>query len=200
MIDVALKFLTEQVNDYLKMQAEPMSMPTNEIVLSSVTKAAAEGSEVAVSPEQLVLSLINIEEERIVKEQRTAYRNVNNEIEHYYPEIRINLYILITANFINSGASSYEEGLKQLSHVIRFFQGKHVFTPDNSPTLPAELTKLIVELNSYSFEQQYNFWSVIGTKYLPSAMYKVRLLSFQDHRTLDQSLPVSQVDVNLNGN
>lgn len=200
MIDEALNFLTKQVNEYLAMKLEPSSAASNEIVLSSVTKAGVPDG-LAFADKTLALSLINIEEERVVKEQRTAYRNQNGDIEHYYPEVRLNLYILISANFIGTGGSTeYEEGLKQLSNVITFFQGKHVFTPENSPLMPAGLEKLIVELNSYSFEQQYNFWSVIGTKYLPSVMYKVRLLAFQDKRILDQSAPVSGLDLNLSGN
>ncbi|TND08153.1 MAG: hypothetical protein FD123_2547 [Bacteroidetes bacterium] len=201
MIDEALKFLTLEVNKYLNMRSMPVSGTTDEIQLSSVTHAATEGSEVTIANGKLALSLINIEEERVVKEQRTAYRNENNDIEHYNPEIRINLYVLISARFDNiSGASSYEEGLKQLSYVMTFFQGKHVFVPENSPDMPSELQKLIVELYSTSFEQQYNYWTVIGTKYLPSALYRVRLVTFQDKRILDQAAPITTSSINLTGN
>ena len=50
-----------------------------------------------------------------------------------------------------------------------------------------DMKKLIVELYSYSFEQQYNFWTILGAKYLPSVLYKVRLLAFQEKRLLNQN-------------
>jgi hypothetical protein len=167
-----------------------------------LTNVAAEDGNWAIPPRTLGLSLINIEEERVFKEQQSAFRNENGEIEHYNPNLKLNLYILITANFAagdaggNTNATGvYREGLKQLSYVISFFQGKYVFTPDNSPALPAALKKLVVELNSYSFEQQYNFWNVIGAKYLPSMLYKVRMVVYQEKRLLDQQQPVTAIDI-----
>ena len=94
------------------------------------------------------------------------------------------------------------EGLKQLSYVISFFQSKSVFTRENSPALAGKdpsLKRLIVELYSYSFEQLYNFWSVLGTKYLPSVLYKVRLLRFQEQAVQQSNLPIEKVKINSFG-
>ena len=153
----------------------------------------------------LGLSLINIEEERVFKDQQTAFRDESGKVQHYNPEIKLNLYVLITARFVNSDGANgsnaglqYSEGLRRLSYVISLFQGKNVFIPDNSPTLDTSLKKLVVELYSYSFEQQYNFWTVLGAKYLPSVLYKVRLLTFQEQRSLDSSISVSVTEQNLN--
>lgn len=201
MIDEALKFLVTQINDYLSMRNEPTSVNANEIVLSSISESAADGAEVSLADKQLGLTLINIEEERVVKDQTFAHRTLNGDFEHYNPEIRLNLYVLVSANFKKSGGTNaYSEGLKQLSHVIRFLQGKNVFTPENSPGMHADLKQLIVELHSTSFEQQYNYWTVIGTKYLPSALYRVRLVAIQDKRVLDQQVPITNTTINLSGN
>lgn len=201
MIDTALKFLTDEINAYLLLKNEPVNAAAPEIVLTNV---AAEDGNWAIPPKTLGLSLINIEEERVFKEQQTAFRNPEGAIEHYNPNIKLNLYILITANFAAGDAGGntnttgiYREGLKQLSYVIGFFQGKYVFTPDNSPTLPPQLKKLVIELYSNSFEQQYNFWSVIGAKYLPSVLYKVRMLVYQEKALLDQQQPITTVDLDL---
>lgn len=201
MIDTALKFLTDEINAYLAMKNEPVNAASPEIVLTNV---AAEDGNWAIPAQTLGLSLINIEEERVFKEQQTAFRNPVGDIEHYNPNIKLNLYILISANFASGEAGGtthatgiYREGLKQLSYVISYFQGKNVFTPDNSPTLPAELQKLVIELYSYSFEQQYNFWSVIGAKYLPSVLYKVRMLIYQEKAIFDQQQPITTIDLDL---
>lgn len=204
MIDQALDFLTKEINAYLIQKNEPVSGTSPEIVLTNV---AAEDGNWAIPPRTLGLSLINIEEDRINKDQRSTYRNENGEIEHYNPEIKLNLYILVSANFASGDAGGsanttgvYGEGLKQLSYVISFFQGKNVFTTDNSPQLDAGIQKLIVELYSSSFEQQYNFWTVVGAKYLPSVLYRVRMLVYQEKRLLDQQQPITTLDLQTSGN
>lgn len=185
MIDKALKFLTDEMNAYLDLQngstaGEPM------IVLTNVADDSGGGW--AIPQQKLGVSLINIEEEKVFKEQQSNFRNANGEFEQYNPEIKLNLYMLVCANFVSeNGDDKYEQGLKQLSRVISFFQGKYVFTPDNSPALEPSLQKLIVELYSYSFEQQYNFWTILGAKYLPSVLYKVRLIAFQEKKLLNQN-------------
>jgi hypothetical protein len=201
MIDKALDFLTSEINTYLTMKMGVNPSNASWIVLSNVAK---EDGTWAIPNDTLGLSLINIEEERVMKEQQTVFRNMNGDVEHYNPEIKLNLYVLISARFIsndgNMGGSNnfqYIEGLKQLSSVISFFQGKNVFTTDNSPALDSAIQKLIVELYSYSFEQQYNFWTVVGAKYLPSVLYRVRLLTFQEKRIQDQQIPIDSLDIEL---
>lgn len=200
MIDKALDFLTKEVDSYLTLQAGPPASGSW-IVLSNV---ATETGNWAIPNDTLGLSLINIEEERVFKDQNTTFRDSSGQVQHYNPEIKLNLYVLITARFVNSdgaGGSNaglqYMEGLNRLSHVISLFQAKNVFTPDNSPTLPAQLNKLVIELYSYSFEQQYNFWAIIGAKYLPSVLYRVRLISFQEARIADSLAPITELDRNL---
>ena len=204
MIDDALGFLTNEINAYLIQKNEPLSATAPEIVLTNV---AAEDGNWAIPPRTLGLSLINIEEDRVNKEQVTTFRNANNDVEHYNAEIKLNLYILISANFAagDAGGSTnttgiYAEGLKQLSYVISFLQGKYVFTTDNSPGLSPSIKKLIVELYSSSFEQQYNFWTVVGAKYLPSVLYRVRMLSYQEKNVLDQQQPITNIDLQTTGN
>src|ERR1044072_7994474 len=96
MIDLALDFLTQQVNEYLNQRNLPISGNVPEIVLTNV---AAEDGNWAIPPKTLGLSLINIEEDRVNMDQVINHRNINGDIESYNPEIKLNLYILISANF-----------------------------------------------------------------------------------------------------
>jgi len=174
----------------------------NKLVLTNV--ATQEGNW-AIPNSKLGLSLINIEEEKIFKDQKTSFVNPNGLTQRYNPEIKINLYILFTANFTGGAQGNddteYLEGLKQLSYILSFFQGKNVFTPDNSPGLEGTgLEKLIVELFSYSFEQLYNFWTVLGAKYLPSVLYKMRLIKFQDQNVSDQNPIIESIGINTQKN
>jgi len=194
MIDKALRFLTDEMNAYLDLQSgNPAS--DSPVVLTNV--ANADGTW-AIPSGKLGVSLINIEEERVFKDQQTEFRNANGEYERYNPEIKLNLYMLICSHYVTTdNPPTYEDGLKQLSRIVSFFQGKNVFTPDSSPSMDPNLKKLIVELYSYTFEQQYNFWSILGAKYLPSALYRVRLLAYQEQRVQNQSDSITSFSLNL---
>lgn len=196
MIHHALQFLTDEVNTYLNL-INGSTEAEGKLILTNV--ATQEGNW-AIPPNRLGLSLINIEEEKVFKEQRSSFVNAQGLAQQYNPEIKINLYILFTANYTSSLAETdgveYLEGLKQLSYVLSCFQGKNVFTPDNSPSLEGTgLQKLVVELFSYNFEQLYNFWTVLGAKYLPSVLYKARLIHFQDERVMQQQETLSNLDL-----
>ena len=198
MIHTCLSFLTNELNDYLKLRT---GSPTVDRVY--LTSVATEGGGVVIPNKSLGVSLINIEEDRVYKDQKSTIINNHGNVERLNPEINLNLYVLISANFQNADAEDstddYVEGLKQLSWIISFFQAKNVFTPENSPKLAdfdPNLTKLVVELYSYSFEQLYNFWSVVGAKYLPSVLYKIRILTFQEREFFDTSIPIEKIGIN----
>ena len=189
MIHSALDFLAQEINSYLE---QKNGVTGEKIVLSNV--ATQEGNW-AIPNNRLGLSLINIEEERIFKDQRSSMVNTEGKTEAYNPEIKLNLYTIVTANYTSGDTDAsgieYKEGLKQLSYVILFFQEKNVFTNANSPLLASiepTIEKLVVELYSYSFEQLYNFWSVIGAKYLPSILYRIRLITYQG-KVITSQLP-----------
>ncbi len=199
MIDSALSFLSDELNEYLKIRSNDLETPR--IILSSVAISGDSGSSVGFPDNHLGMSLINIEEERVFKDQRTSFTNADGLTEHMNPDLRLNLYILIAANYQDSVASGtsvdYKEGLKQLSYVISFFQAKNVFTKDSTPKLAeTSIEKLVVELYSYSFEQLNNFWSVLGTHYMPSVLYKVRVITIQEKILQDTALPIEKIKIN----
>lgn len=197
MIHSALEFLTAELNSFIKMKVgDPVG---NRVYLSSVTNETG----LAIPDQSLGLSLINIEEERSIKEQKSTFLNGVGKVERRNPEIQLNLYILITANFQNkqldTPTDDYVEGLKQLSYAILFFQSKNVFTRGNSPILAnydEALSKIVVELYSYSFEQLYNFWSVVGAKYLPSVLYKVKTIRIQENALQESGEPIEKINLN----
>ena len=197
MIHTSLSFITSELNEYLKLRTGTPGV--DRVFLTSV---ATESEGVVIPDKSVGVSLINIEEDRVYKDQRTSVRNSEGNVEFLNPELKLNLYILISANFQDTldsdSTDDYVEGLKQLSHIISFFQAKNVFTPDNSPALATfdpNIHKLVVELYSYSFEQLFNFWSVVGAKYLPSVLYKVRVITFQEKEFTGTAVPIEKIGI-----
>ncbi|AZI27341.1 DUF4255 domain-containing protein [Pedobacter sp. G11] len=182
MINTALDFLSKEINSNLN----NIAGTTNEdfIVVSSIVY----DGKLAIPDKTLGLTLMNIEEDRVAKDQRITVRNMQGDIETRNPDIYLNLFVLISANFhyeeTESPRLDYLEGLKRLSQVISFFQGKSVFTQANSPLLALtdnKIERLSAELFSFNFEQMNHFWSIIGHSYLPSVLYKIRMLTIQEN-------------------
>jgi hypothetical protein len=185
MIDKTLVFLVDQINAYLK----KISGLENKLNLSNITNN--EGKTII---KDLGLTLVNITEETIGKAQVQYRKQDNNSIYSVNPELKLNLFLLFTANF-GDNDSSYRESLKFLSYIIQFFQAKNVFHHKNSPELDERIDKLILEIYSLSFEQQNYIWGSMGAKYLPSVMYKVRLLTIQEDETKSEVYPIQAANL-----
>ncbi|RYG15240.1 MAG: DUF4255 domain-containing protein [Chitinophagaceae bacterium] len=197
MINTSLNFISQEINAYLNHIAG--SEGEEFIIVTSVVS----NGKLAIPPTKMGLTLMNIEEDRVVKDQRVTVRNMVGEIETRNPDIYLNLFVLISANFngddTNPSSTDYLEGLKQLSQVISFFQGKNVFTKANSPLLASvdpKIERISAELFSFNFEQMNHFWSIIGHSYLPSVLYKVRMLTIQENIQLAPDGIIQNIQLN----
>ena len=187
MIDKALEVLKNGIRDYL-VQLPDLNITSQEFIhLDHIVEA---DGNLALPADSLGLSLVNLEEERVTKSQQNFGRSTDGRIVHMNPEIKLNLFVLIVANF-----SNYRTGLEFLSAAIRFFQSKSVFTPANTPALNVAIQKLIVEMMTLSFEQQNHKWGSLGAKYLPSVMYKVRMLTIQEALAADEQEPITMINL-----
>ncbi len=189
MIESALDTLVSCINEYLKSIPELDVSSEKGIILKHLVN---DKGELEQQGKSLLLSLVNIEEERVVKSQsyNVSYNSTSNKQN---PEIRLNLFILISANF-----TDYKTALQYLSGAIKFFQSKNVFTPENTPALDTQVHKLIVELHSLNFEQQNHLWGSLGISYIPSIVYKIRLISIQEGTLLSEQPAIKGIDVSDN--
>lgn len=187
MIYEALEILRSEINDYLKALPE-LNVSGNSVV--TLTNVAKEDGSIEIPNNNLGLSLVNIEEEQIVRDLAAHRVNPDNSISHLNPEIRLNLLVLFVAHF-----NDYKTSLQYISGLIRFFQKKSVFTPNNSPAMANGLEKLVVDLHQMNFEQQNNLWAILGAKYLPSVLYKLRAISIQEGQARDQQTPITTIKI-----
>ena len=193
MIDKVLDFVRTQLNTYL--QNKLSLLPTEDaIILSNVsqlneTQPSSGGNDV--DPQNAFISLINIEEDRISKSPENFVRALDGSITYKSPKIFLNLYLLFAVNL-----SSYPESLKRLSYIIQFFQYQNVFTPLSSPSLPEGVDELILDLMTLSYQDLNNPWGILGSRYLPSVMYKMRLISINEDFTLGGAGLIQKITIN----
>ena len=184
MIDNALKIIANEVNKYVVRKLDPDRDPTStkRIATGNVTKVLesdASGSRSDALSAPGILSLVNVEEERLAKSSNNFVR-VNDKVEYKNPKIFLNLYCLFAVNH-----TSYDTSLQYLSLIMQFFQYRNFINhkntpPDNGLALDQKIDRLIFDMISMNFEQVNHLWATLGGKYLPSVLYKVRMVTIED--------------------
>ncbi|CAL1517143.1 DUF4255 domain-containing protein [Chitinophaga sp. MM2321] len=123
--------------------------------------------------ENIVISLINIEENRISRDPQNFVRN-GMEIKMKNPAVHLYLTLLFTSVRDTGG---YGMALQSIQQAISFFQRKFVFDHTNTPALDAGIEKLILEMVSLNLEQLHQLWAMLGGRYHPSVAYRVRMVT-----------------------
>lgn len=196
MLVEAVAMLLKQLNDYIT-QVDVSAVP-DEVVSGNI--AQLDRPEVATELENhLVLSLVNIEEERALKNGPTAFTAGSGVVTYRNRPVHLNLSVLFTANY-----RTYGTALRRLSQALTFFQGKQKFTFENSPmpNLPQSGIldfSLSMDLLSLSFEEVNHLWGFLGMKESPFALYRGRLVVIADDRVLDSGAPIQDLVVTSQG-
>ena len=175
MIDLTLKFLTDEINQYLAQQPN-LIMGDMSLVMGNASRIFDTDTTAVDVPlaNKAVISLVNIEEDRISRHQE-LYTKTTTGITYAQPPVLLNLYVLFVMNL-----KSHESALRWLSCIIRFFQHQPVFTPLSHPALNPAITQLNADMLTLNFEQNNQLWSTLGGKYLPSVLYKVRQITVDE--------------------
>lgn len=182
MLDVTLKFLVQELNGYL------LARTGSDFGAVELCQAVDDTGKWAVKEDVLGLSLINIEEERVLRAQLPETTYLNGQHVLLQPPLRLNLHLLFSARF-----KQYDQALRQLSHLLTYFQGHLQFTPDQYPGLDPRIEKLVLELQSPSYEHLNQIWAFLGGKQLPSVLYRMRMIILQDAETAAVQPPLTEI-------
>ena len=177
MIGKVLGFLKNQLNVYLELKSgrQPTEATEDIVVFLKDTGDATTFELGAVS-----VLLINVEKENILRSADPFTTVDSNGVSRkVQPEIRLNLYVLFVAHF-----NQYEEGLTYLSLIIKYFLRNRLFNHHNTPALSDEVEQLVMELVTLPFSEQNEVWNALRTAYLPSVLYKVKMVVFRDEDTV----------------
>lgn len=171
MIFESLKIISGELDNYLYQKI-------NQKIVRLANAATIE-SERNRNNSEVSLSLINIQEEFTLK-NIPNHRINGTSVTYKNHKVYVNLYILFTVN-----KNSYEESLKILNEIISFFQGKKVFTHENTNlkgidgVTDIKKFKFITEIYTPSFEELNHIWGTLGGKQYPSVLYKLSLLEIE---------------------
>lgn len=124
--------------------------------------------------DKVVMTLYNITRENVV----SAYTPTRDQIDSpavVNPPIYIDLHLVFMANFTTN---NYSSGLSAIDTIISFFQQHPIFDKSNAPGLGLGIDKITLEMLSPDLVEVTDVMSMLGTKYLPSVFYKMRMLPF----------------------
>lgn len=186
MIPQVIELLVGELQDHLRVRGR--LAPGEERIIA--TRFQNPDGSSALPNDRVGLCLFNVDEERIMKTQNRIVSLVDGQVTYTQPEVRLNLYLLFAANF-----ARYDTALQHIEWVVAYFQSKRVFTPANSPRMPAGLNELAVDLYSLTLEQQNYLWSILGAKYLPSVAYQIRPVLVQDDKIDANGAPVLEIQL-----
>ena len=148
-----------------------------------------DGSLVVKDDNRIILSLVMVQEEKM-----GAYKSTGAVTPGGVKPVYLNLFFLFSASF---NEKLMLDALKFISAVVAFFQNKPVFTPQNSRALGPGLEKLTFEIFNLNVQEHSNLWSALGAKYLPSVLYKVRVVTIEESTFAPESIDVTGMERDL---
>jgi hypothetical protein len=170
MIDIAISHIASQLNQYLK---RTFDLSEDIVVISNILEQ--DGGVVSHINNKLVIFLINIEKDTMPFRQTQENSVGTQRTISSHPPLYLNLYLLVAGYF---SGKNYPEALKFLSNTISFFQRSPVFDRHNTPDLDNRIDKLVLDLENLDMKDLSSLWGMLSGKYLPSVVYKVRIVAF----------------------
>lgn len=192
MIDLALKHVVSELNDYFYAVFPPLapaSTVRERVVASSLFDL--DGKVNSAAKDKVVVQVVNVQEDRVYHSVDVFRRRDDDTSELVRPEIKVNVFVLFVANI-----SSYAEAAKMLSWVIAFFQHRNTFDYKGIPGLTDLEGHFTFELHSMTFEQQNHLWGTLGAKYMPSVMFKLGIVDISDRQVRAEIPPILDISAN----
>ncbi|RRQ48389.1 DUF4255 domain-containing protein [Maribacter algicola] len=172
MIHTALEYIKNILNERFNNKQSSKDL----VDLSNIFNM--DGSLAKKTDDKIVFFLLGLNEERVLKntQNRTIAAGQSSLTKKQAP-LYLNFQIMFCANF---SEGNYVEGLNYLSNIIRFF---HTYPKINPPAQKGKedsIGKLTFELCNLDYSELSNVWSAVGGKLMPSLIYKVGMLVFED--------------------
>jgi hypothetical protein len=193
MIPEALTVIVGLINEYI------LPGHTDEpLVLSNISRVN-DGDEFTQNmKDKLVLSIVNIEEDRVAKSPDNFVKE-NSLIRYKNPAIHLNLTLLFAATH-----DDYPKAIALLEKIVRFFQIKYVFMPGDTPELATanmindfNVEKLIFDWMNLNLEQVHQLWTTLGGHYIPSVIFKLRMITIDERKIQKDALPIKEITTDV---
>ena len=191
MIDAAITLIANQLNQYLR---RSFDLTEDIVAISNILEQ--DGTVPSHVDNKLVVVLVNIEKDEFPHSRQPNGNTVgaDRSVTNYSP-VYLNLYLMFAGNF---SGNNYLESLKFISNTIGFFQRRPVFDHENTPDLDPRLDKLVMDIENLNINDLGNLWGILSSRYLPSILYKVRMVGFDSGDVVTQAPTVREIQSSAN--
>ncbi|MDE1150368.1 MAG: DUF4255 domain-containing protein [Azospirillaceae bacterium] len=159
------------------------------IVLSNIVDHS--GQESDLTRDKVVMTVYNITHETVIASYTAAQPGTGGSFAVVQPPLYIDLHLIFMANFTDR---NYAEGLAAISRTIAFFQQNPWFTHATTPQLDPVVDKVTLEFTSLDPVAVNYVMGMLGTRYLPSVFYKLRLIPFASTAMQARAYPARGTD------
>lgn len=172
MIYSVINTVKNVINDYFQNRYNVLG---EKVIVSNLVNP--DGSVAVTEPDTIVMTVVNIEQETASAKGRVTSKGVLN----------LNIYVLFSASFTEL---NYLDGLQYLSGVFAFFNANKGLNRSNTPDMDPGIDKITFEIIKQDVQQTSYLWGSMGAKYLPSVLYKLRMVTIED-ANFDIGAPIS---------
>jgi hypothetical protein len=168
-IDRVLEHLASHLNGHFRRRFD---VAEDVVVVSNLLELG--GVPVTLAANKLVVFLSGVERDTVAHRSTSLPMTYSNGVIQNAAPVYLNLLVMCAANF---SGSHYPEALKFLSGAIAFFQGNPVLDHQNTPGMDTRLERLALNMENLSSQEMHSLWSIHGGRYLPSALFRVRMIT-----------------------
>jgi len=155
MIYEVLQTLTDNLNIYFRTK---LKIQEDKAELSAIVNQ--DGTIALQSENKVLVTLLNIEREPFSASGQIIGRQ----------KLSLNLMVIFSCHFSNS---NYSEAIRFLDLIITYFEENYTLEAQN---IYDGNNKIKIEIETYNIDKVHNIWATIGAKYLPSVVYKLRMV------------------------
>jgi hypothetical protein len=160
------------------------SSPTGEDLVVMSNPVGLDGTHASEIENKILLFLTRIERDTApFRSPDSITRSIAST-----PPLYLNLYVMVAANFLGK---QYADGLKSIALTISYFHQNPMLDHRNCPDLDKGLDRLILDIENLSPTEMSNVWGTLGGRYLPSVLYRVRMVTIDSGAMLGRTPTVT---------
>jgi hypothetical protein len=186
MIDAALSLMAGQLNEHLRRRFQ---LSEDLAVLSNLLEQ--NGTLVPLVANKLVLFLAGVERDTVAHRAQGASLGLHPQNLATNAPVYLNLLVMCAANF---SGGNYPEALKFLSSAIAFFQSHQVLDQQTAPARDPGLDRLVLSIENLSSSEMHSLWGIHSGRYLPSVLYRVRMVGLDGEQVVGRDPSVRAVE------
>ena len=187
MIDIALLQIASSLNQSLR-----RSFGVADDLVSLASLHEPDGSLAPQSAGRLSMFLVGVERDTLPG--GAARVAAAARVGLAPPPVCLNLRVMLAASF---NASQYAQALRLLSAAVGFFQSRPLFDHHNTPDLDPRISRLALDLENLGFAELANAWGMLGGKYLPSVLYRVRMVAIDAAQVYAEAVRIARPRIDI---